>query len=174
MFDYRKNEIKTIRKVRPIKIEWYKGLRHILLYGLAVGALVFGLKWLQWNFLIVDNAIDIYVGLIAIVFTVLGVWIALQLTAPKKQTVFVEKPILVEQPKKFVLNKTELQRLNLTNREYQILQLLAQGYSNAHIADQLFLSLSTIKTHVSNLYSKMEVKNRFQAMTKAKAMEIVE
>lgn len=145
-----------------------------MFYGLTLAALIFGLKWLQWKFLIMENAIDIYIGMIAIVFTMLGVWVASQLIKPKTKMVFVEKEIIVHKTKEFILNQRELNRLNLTNREYQILKLLAQGNSNAEIADQLFLSLSTIKTHVSNLYVKMNVKNRFQAITEAKRMEIVE
>jgi len=156
------------------KIELNKGVLHIMLYGLAMATLIFGLKWIQWKFLILDNAIDIYVGMIAIFFTMLGMWVASQLIKPKTQTVFVEKPILITQPKKFVLNQAELKRLNLTHREYEILKLIVQGHSNADIANQLFLSLSTIKTHVSNLYSKMDVKNRFQAIAMAKRIEIVE
>ena len=155
-------------------MELDKEVKHIMLYGLSLAALVFGLKWLQWNFLIVGNAIDLYIGLIAIIFTMLGIWIASQLIKPKTQTVFVEKQIIIHQPKKFILNQTALKRLSLTNREFQILKLIVLGYSNADIANQLFLSLSTIKTHVSNLYVKMNVKNRFQAIAKAKRMEIVE
>lgn len=155
-------------------MELDKGIKHILLYGLSLAMLVFGLKWLQWNFLIVDNSIDLYIGSIAILFTMLGMWVAFQLIKPKTETVYVEKPIIIYQPKKFILNQAALKRLNLTNREFQILKLIVLGYSNADIADQLFLSLSTIKTHVSNLYVKMNVKNRFQAISKAKRMEIVE
>ena len=151
-----------------------KNIRHIILYGLATAILIFGLKWLQWKYLIVDNAIDVYIGLIAIVFTVLGAWVASQIIKPKTKTVFVEKEVIIHQPQKFVLNESELERLRLTNREYEILKLIVKGHSNAEIADQLFLSLSTIKTHVSNLYVKMDVKNRFQAITQAKRMEIVE
>ncbi|MBT8234525.1 MAG: response regulator transcription factor [Saprospiraceae bacterium] len=150
-----------------------KTKKHIILYGLSLAILIFVLKWLKWNFLVVDNAIDIYVGLIAVVFTILGVWVASQLIKPKTQTVIVEKEVIIHQPKAFVLNQTALEHLNLTNREYEILQLIVQGHSNADIAKQLFLSLSTIKTHVSNLYSKMNVKSRFQAISKAKEIEIV-
>jgi len=170
----KKNEVELIRKPKSRKMQLKKDVRHIMLYGLALATLIFVLKWLQWNFLIVDHAIDLYIGLIAIIFTMLGIWVATQLIKPKKQTVFVEKQIIIRQPKKFILNQTELKRLNLTNREYQILKLLVLGYSNADIADQLFLSLSTIKTHVSNLYAKMNVKNRYQAIDKAKRVEIVE
>jgi DNA-binding CsgD family transcriptional regulator len=151
-----------------------KGVRHITLYGLAIAVIIFGLKWLQWEFLIVNNAIDIYIGLIAIGFTILGIWIASQLIEGEKHTIFKENPIRMDSPKKFNLNQIELKRLNLTTREYQILKLLAQGYSNADIAEKLFLSLSTIKTHVSNLYGKMNVKSRFEAITRARQMEIVE
>lgn len=147
--------------------------KHIILYGISLAILILGLKWLKWNFLIVDNAIDIYVGLIAVVFTILGVWVATQLIKPKTETVIVEKEVIIHQPKEFVLNRSALEQLNLTNREYEILQLIVQGHSNAEIASHLFLSLSTIKSHVSNLYSKMDVKSRFQAISKAKEIEIV-
>lgn len=149
-------------------------LRHILLYGLILAALIFGLKWLQWNFLILDNAIDIYIGLIAVIFTVLGVWIASQSIKPKTETVVVEKQVFVPRTKTFTLNEEALRALALTNREFEILQLIAKGHSNSKIADQLFLSLSTIKTHVSNLFAKMNVTSRYQAITKAKELEIVE
>lgn len=151
-----------------------KDFRHIILYGLILAILVFTLKWLQWKFLIVDNAIDIYVGLIAVFFTVLGIWVSRQLIKPKVETVIVEKEIIVTQPEEFIINDDELKKLNLNNREYEVLQLLAKGYSNAEIAGKLFLSVSTIKTHVSNLYFKMDVKSRTQAITKAKQLKIIE
>lgn len=169
-----KKELYNLLKMISWKTKLDNGVKHIMLYGFATASLIFGLKWLQWNFLIMENAIDIYIGLIAIIFTMLGAWIASQLIKPKTQTVFVEKQIIINQPKEFILNQTGLKKLNLTNREYQILKLIVQGYSNSDIADTLFLSLSTIKTHVSNLYTKMNVKSRFQAITVAKKMKIVE
>lgn len=151
-----------------------RDFRHIILYGLILAILVFALKWLQWKFLIVDNAIDIYIGLVAVFFTVLGIWVATQLVKPKVQTVIVEKEVFVAQPEEFTINETELKKLNLSSREYEVLQLLAKGYSNTDIAESLFLSLSTIKTHVSNLYFKMDVKSRTQAIDKAKRLKIIE
>ena len=147
-----------------------KDLRHIILYGLILAILVFGLKWMQWKFLIVDNAIDIYIGLIAVFFTILGIWMALQLVKPKIQTIIIEKEI----PEKFSVNETMLKKLNLSSREYEVLQLLAKGYSNADIAAYLFLSVSTVKTHVSNLFMKMDVKSRTQTVEKAKRLKIIE
>jgi Response regulator containing a CheY-like receiver domain and an HTH DNA-binding domain len=52
---------------------------------------------------------------------------------------------------------------NLSKREMEVLKILAQGFSNQEIADQLFISLKTVKTHVSNIFNKLEVNDRTQA-----------
>ena len=147
--------------------------RHIILYGFILAILVFALKWLQWEFLIVDNSIDIYIGLIAVFFTILGVWVATQLVKPKVLTIVVEKEIYVTPPEKGIINEAELKKFGLSNREYEVLQLLAKGYSNADISENLFLSLSTVKSHVSNLFVKLDVKSRTQAAEKAKRLKII-
>ena len=147
-------------------------IRHIVLYGVMMAVLVFVLKWLQWKFLIADHAIEIYAGLLAVLFTALGVWIANQLGKKKEKTVVVEKEVYVVQTLT-AINEAELDKLQLSNREYEVLQLLTKGNSNAEIADQLCLSISTIKTHVSNLFVKMDVKSRTQAIEKAKRLAIV-
>ncbi|RIV19911.1 DNA-binding response regulator [Fibrisoma montanum] len=146
--------------------------RHSLLYGLLMAILVFALKWLQWKFLIVDHSLDIYVGLIAVFFTILGVWVATQLGRPAIRTVIVEKAVYVQPVEEFSVNETELKKLNLSNREYEVLQLLTKGLSNAEIADNLCLSISTVKTHVSSLFVKMDVKSRTQAIEKAKRLKL--
>jgi len=56
---------------------------------------------------------------------------------------------------------------DLTARERDILGLLAKGYENQRIADELFISLKTVKTHVSNILSKLEVSDRTQAVVYA-------
>lgn len=146
--------------------------RHITLYGLIMAIFVFALKWFQWQFLVLDNATEIYAGLIAVSFTLLGVWAATQLAKPKIEKVVIEKEIYITLPAEVEINEAELQRLNLSNREYEVLQLLSKGQSNTEIAENLFLSLSTVKTHVSNLFVKMEVKSRAQAIEKAKRLKI--
>jgi two-component system, NarL family, response regulator LiaR len=146
--------------------------KHITLYAFLMAVLVFILKWFQWKFLIVDNSIDIYVGLIAVFFTLLGIWVALQLVKPKVQTVVVEKKVYINPSEELTLNEAALKALNLSSREYEVLQLITKGHSNAEIADNLFLSLSTVKTHVSNLFVKMDVKSRTQAIEKAKRLRI--
>lgn len=149
----------------------FRSSGHILLYGAAMAVLVFALKWLQWRYLIADNSLDIYIGLIALFFTLLGVWVANQLTKPKVETIVIEKEVYITPPDAPV-NDAELRKLNLTSREYEVLTLLTQGRSNAEIAENLFLSLSTIKTHVSNLFVKMDVRSRTQAIEKAKRLKI--
>lgn len=143
-----------------------------MVYGALMAILVFVLKWLQWKYLITDNSNDIYIGLIALFFTLLGVWVANQIAKPKIETIIVEKEVYLPPSETFVVNETELEKLNLTNREYEVLKLLAKGHSNTEIAERLCLSLSTIKTHVSNLFVKMDVKSRTQAFEKAKRLKI--
>lgn len=147
--------------------------KHIIFYGLSLALLAIVLKWLQWKLIILDNSLDIYIGLIAIFFTVLGIWVAKQLTKPKLEKVIVEKEVFIPQTEDFIINEAELKKLNLTKREYEVLQLLVKGYSNSDIAESLFLSLSTVKTHISNLYVKMDVKRRGQAIGKAQRLKIV-
>jgi DNA-binding CsgD family transcriptional regulator len=132
--------------------------KHTVLYGLLMAVLIFVLKFLQWKFLIVDYSLDIYVGLIAIFFTVLGIWLALQLAKPRIETVVIKRETAAPFPDHFTINEAELKKLNLTAREHAVLELLAKGYSNTEIASHLFLSLSTVKTHVSNVFMKMDVR----------------
>jgi len=147
--------------------------KSLFLYGATLAFLVFALKWLQWKYLIVQNSLDIYVGVVAVFFTLMGIWIAMQLTKPKIKQVVIEKEVYLPQPETSTIDENALQKLDLTAREYEVLQLLAKGYSNADIADRLFLSVSTVKTHVSNLFIKMDVKSRTQAADKAKRLRIL-
>jgi len=149
-------------------------LRHVALYGFLLAVLVFVLKWLQWKYLVVDISIELYIGLIAVFFTILGVWVAIQLVKPKVHKEIVEKEVYVTPPGMGTIDKNNLKKLKLSGREYEVLQLLARGHSNAAIAEKLFLSISTVKTHVSNLYIKMDVKSRTQAIEKAGRLNIIE
>lgn len=150
-----------------------KKYKQTILYGICLAFLLFLLKWLEYRFMIYDHAFEIYVGIIAFIFTALGIWLALKLSKPKVKTIIVEKEIIVQKSSDFTINEWELKKLNLSNREYEILQLVAKGLSNEEIAKQLFLSLSTIKTHNQNLFAKLEVKSRTQAIDKAKRLQII-
>lgn len=147
-------------------------VRHIALYSLAMAGLVFLLKWLQWKYLIADNSLEVYIALIAVFFTVLGTWIATQLARPKVRTVFVEKEVYVERVGPFPPDEVALAEMNLSSREQEVLALLLAGCTNAEIAGRLCLSVSTVKTHVSNLFLKMDVRNRIQAVEKARRLKV--
>ncbi len=145
----------------------------IIIYGASLALLLFLLKWLELRFIIYDHAMDIYVGAIAIIFTGLGIWLALKLTKPKVETVVVEKEVYINNTGDFVLNEKEMASLGLSKRELEVLQLMAEGLSNDEIATRLFVSLNTIKTHTSKLFEKLDVKRRTQAIEKGKRLSLI-
>jgi NarL family two-component system response regulator LiaR len=145
----------------------------ILMYGVSLALLLFLLKWLELRFVIFDHALEIYVGAIAVIFTALGIWLALKLTKPKIERVVVEKEIYIEKTRAFIFNDAEFTRLGLSRRELEVLQLMADGFSNAEIAARLFVSLNTIKTHASNLFFKLDASRRTQAIEKAKSLNLI-
>jgi NarL family two-component system response regulator LiaR len=132
------------------------------------------IKWLEYKFVIIDHALEIYVGAIALIFTILGIWLALKLNKPKLQTVLVEKEIYIQkQEPGFVPDDAMLLKMGISKREWEVLSLMSQGFSNQEIANQLFLSLNTVKTHGSNLFFKLEVKRRTQAIEKGKRLGLI-
>lgn len=145
----------------------------IIIYGISLAFLLFLLKWLELRFIIFDHSFEIYIGFIAVIFTALGIWLALKLSKPKIETVVVEKEVYVTRNENFVLDTALVSQLELSKRELEILGLLAQGHSNQEIAAKLFISLSTVKTHIQNLFEKLDVKRRIQAVEKAKRLNLI-
>jgi DNA-binding CsgD family transcriptional regulator len=150
-------------------------LRHkaTIVYSISLAFLLFLLKWLELRFIIFDHSFEIYIGFIAVIFTALGIWLALKLSKPKIETVVVEKEVYVSTNENFVLDTSLVSRLELSKRELEILSLLAQGHSNQEIAAKPFVSLSTVKTHIQNLFEKLDVKRRTQAVEKAKRLSLI-
>ncbi len=147
--------------------------RIILFYGLFLALMLFLLKWLELRFIIIDRAFEIYIGSIALIFTLLGIWLALKFSKPKVNTVVVEKEIYRSSASNFKVNEEELNKLGLSKRELEVLQLMAEGLSNQEIGERLFLSLSTVKTHTSRLFEKLDVKRRTQAIEKGKRLSLI-
>jgi two-component system, NarL family, response regulator LiaR len=145
--------------------------RSIMLYSASLALLLLLLRWMEWQLVFIDNAFEIYAGGIAIIFTLLGIWIALNVARPK--TILVEKEILIKTGPEFRLNEKAVEESGLSKRELEILKLTAKGLSNQEIADQLFLSLNTIKTHLSNLFLKLNVQRRTQALEKARRLGLI-
>jgi len=144
----------------------------MILYGSGLALLLFLLRWLELRFIILNHALDIYIGAIALIFTGLGIWLALKLAKPKTQTVIIEKEIY-RTADEFIINEAELERLAISRRELEVLQLMAEGLSNGEIAERLFVSLNTVKTHSSKIFEKLDVKRRTQAVEKAKRLGLI-
>ena len=146
-------------------------LIHVLIYGLSGGILIVVLKLIEFRFLVVEHSIEIYGGLVAAMFAGLGIWLGLKLT--KKKEVLVVKEVLVPATHPFTLNQQRLKDLGITRRELEILELIAQGLSNREIADKLFVSENTVKTHSSRLLDKLSARRRTQAVQIAKEMGLI-
>lgn len=147
--------------------------KNTLLYAILMATLLFLLKWLEFKLVIINHAFEVYIGTIALVFTVLGIWLALKLSKPKTETIIVEKEVYVQQQADFSIDTPIGNSLNISRRELEVLQLMAEGLSNQEIASRLFVSLNTVKTHSSKIFEKMDVKRRTQAVEKAKRMHII-
>jgi DNA-binding NarL/FixJ family response regulator len=148
----------------------------ILLYGAALGLLLAALQFFQYRLLILDHARELYTVLIAALFAAVGIWAGRRwrqgAPAPEqKPAAGAALPSAAALP---VLPADMAEKLGLTPREHEVLQLIAQGYSNQEIAERLYVSLNTVKTHVSNLLAKLESERRTQAVRKARALGLVE
>jgi len=144
---------------------------HTLIYGLCGGILIVLLKLIEFRFLVVAHSIEIYGGLIAAIFAGVGIWLGLKLTKKKEVVVVKEVPVPAIQP--FALNEQRLRDLGITRRELEILELIAQGLSNREIADKLFVSENTVKTHSSHLFDKLSARRRTQAVQIGKEMGLI-
>jgi DNA-binding CsgD family transcriptional regulator len=145
----------------------------VLLYGVVGAAVIAALQFFQYRFLVLEHSLEIYGGLVAALFAGLGIWLGLKLT--KTRIVVKEVPVPVEVPMSgpFVLNAASVERLGLTPRELEILQLIAEGLSNREIATRIFVSENTVKTHSANLFSKLSAKRRTQAVQIAKEAGVI-
>lgn len=156
---------------------WHK-YKQVVLYAVSLVAILLLLQLLQYKLILVNHSYEIYMLCIALLFTGLGIWLALKLMKPKKEieTVIVEKKVyekLLTEEEQQAIEK-EKQKLGLSSREMEVLELMAQGLSNQEIADKLFLSVPTVKTHSSNLFFKLNVKRRTQAVEKARQLGLIE
>jgi DNA-binding CsgD family transcriptional regulator len=147
--------------------------KDLLLYGFSLAALLIFLSYIEYRWLILSHQFEIYAGVIAILFTLLGIWLATKLISRKKEIMVVEKEVFRLLPAEFTRNDKEAEKLGLSRRELEVLELIAQGLSNQEIAERLFVSLNTIKTHNSNILEKLQVKRRTMAVSKAKSLNLI-
>jgi DNA-binding CsgD family transcriptional regulator len=153
----------------------------VLVYGILGGVLIAVLKIVEYRYLVLERSLEIYGGLVAVLFSAVGIWLGLKLTRTRETVVVREVPVHVEVPVRvpvhvagaFVRNETRLEQLGITPRELEILEELAAGFSNREIANRLFVSENTVKTHATRLFGKLSAQRRTQAVKRAKEAGLI-
>lgn len=134
--------------------------RTILVFGLLVLALLILFKISKHTYLSGDTSIEIIFAVIAFVFFFIGIYI-------NKKSLHKNTQVSKE------VNHKKIKELNISNREYEVLCEIAKGLSNQEIANKLFVSESTIKTHVSNILVKLNANRRTQAIQISKELQLL-
>jgi NarL family two-component system response regulator LiaR len=138
--------------------------RTAIFYGLSLAAMIALLKFLEYRFFVRELSLEFYMGLLAVGFAALGVWMGMRLTGRRQVLVPVSN---------FQFDQARLDKFNVSKREYEVLVLMAVGLSNQEIADKLFVSVNTVKTHSQSLFVKLDVKRRTQAVQRAKELLLI-
>lgn len=149
-----------------------RALREILIFGLCGGVLITVLKLTEYRFLVVEHSLEIYGGLVAALFSGLGIWLGLTLTR-KKAGPGTGQPAALPGSGPFTADEQRMNELGITPRELEILGLIAAGLSNREIAERLFVSENTVKTHSSRLFDKLGAKRRTQAVQLGKEARLI-
>jgi DNA-binding CsgD family transcriptional regulator len=137
--------------------------KQLFLYGVALALLAFLLNSIHYFYVVRQFSVELYIGLIAVLFTLLGIWVGKKLTtSPNEETGL-----------SFSQNTKALDYLGITDREMEVLELLAEGCSNQQIADRLYISIHTVKSHVSNLLGKLDVDRRTEAVSRGKSLRLI-
>ena len=137
----------------------------VIIYSFLLALIVIFLKVLEYRYFLRDLSLEIYLSIIALIFTVIGVWSGLRIVDKKTTTTIQSKN---DKPDTEMIRK-----MGISERELEVLSLMATGLSNQEIANKLYVSLPTIKTHSSNIYSKLGVQRRTQAIQKARSLNII-
>jgi two-component system, NarL family, response regulator LiaR len=149
----------------------------VLVYGILGGVLIAALQFIEYRFLVLEHSLEIYGGLVALLFSALGIWLGLKLTRRRETVVVREVPVPVEVPvpigAPFQRNEARLEQLGITKRELEILEAMADGLSNREIAERLYVSENTVKTHAARLFDKLSAKRRTQAVQRAKEAGLI-
>ena len=147
----------------------------VLVYGILGGVLIAVLKLVEYRFLVIEHSLEIYGGIVALLFSGLGIWLGLKLTKTRETVVVREVPVHVSVPATgpFVRNEVRREQLGITPRELEIMEAIAAGLSNREIAERLFVSENTVKTHAARLFDKLSARRRTQAVQRAKEAGLI-
>jgi len=132
----------------------------IFLYAVILALAAFALEWFEYRYITRAYSIEIYIIVLVIAFGVLGVWVGTRL---------IPRPVGPE----FSRNDAALKSLGITDREYSVLELIALGQANKEIARSLDISPNTVKTHAANLFTKLEVAGRVDAINKSRELRLI-
>ena len=151
-------------------------LRVLLMYGLPAGLLIGALRLIEYRFLVIDHAVEIYGAIVAAIFAAVGIWLGNRFTRARVEVreVPVEVPVEIRVPETpFVLNQRQVEARGITPRELEILQLIADGLSTREMAERLFVSENTVKTHCKRVFDKLEVNRRTKAIQVAQTLGLI-
>ena len=143
--------------------------REIVLYGVCGGLLIAALKFAEYRFLVLEHSLEIYGGIVAVVFAAVGIRLGQTLTRREVRVVTEQIPA----GGTFVRNDARVAELGITPRELEILEQIASGKSTREIAEALFVSENTVKTHTSRLFDKLTVTRRTQAVQAARTQGLI-
>ena len=147
--------------------------KQVLIFGLVGGVLVTLLQWTEFHFVVLEHSIAIYGVLIAILFAGAGIWLGTRLLAPRERIVDRIAEIVAPAaapPPNFATDNTVRERLGITRREMEVLELVARGLSNREIGETLFVSENTVKTHCSRAFDKLGARRRTEAVQRSKEL----
>jgi DNA-binding CsgD family transcriptional regulator len=134
--------------------------RAILIWAVVLATGTFVLQWLEYQYVARVFSREIYIGIIGTAFAAGGIWLGWKLSSRSA-------------PGPFALNVAAQTSLGLTGQEMKVLERLGSGESNKEIARALGLSPNTVKTHTANLYAKLSVGSRGQAVSKARSLHLI-
>lgn len=137
--------------------------RSVVVYGISLALLVYLLKQIEYRYYVREIQLEFYIVLVAMIFATLGAWVGLRLIRKKDRLM----------PSQFPVSEKLLKLTGISRREHEVLTLMSKGDSNQEIADKLFLSLNTVKTHSSNLFVKLGARRRTQAVQRAKELHLI-
>jgi DNA-binding CsgD family transcriptional regulator len=132
--------------------------RTILIFAAILLAATVALRWIEFQLLARTHPGELYIGLLAALFMGLGVWAGSRLFPRKADG------------EEFVANAKAREALGISEREFEVLELLAAGESNKGIAGRLNVSPNTVKTHIARLFEKLDVSRRTEAILRAREL----
>ena len=144
-------------------------LKHLAIYGACGGLLIVAMRAIEYRFLVVQHSFEIYVALVAAGFAAVGIWLGLSIT--RREVVVKEVAVPVAAP--FVPDAARIAELGITPRELEVLRLIAEGLSTKEMAERLFVSENTVKTHISRVLDKLGASRRTQAVQLAKSQGVI-